>query len=117
MRRCAGPSRGSPPAPARAGLRAGHGRGAVGRPGGCPPADPGAPLRRRSPPAMDGTHTIFRFDTGSPVVVVEPMTTSLYLEEDADVGQYHVNFNHLRSQALDTKGSRAFIRDVIKEIR
>ncbi|GFE12853.1 hypothetical protein Sgleb_09000 [Streptomyces glebosus] len=45
------------------------------------------------------------------------MTTSLYLEEDADVGQYDVNFNHLRSQALDTKRSRAFIRDVIKEIR
>ncbi|MGI5262350.1 helix-turn-helix domain-containing protein [Streptomyces angustmyceticus] len=68
-------------------------------------------------PAQDGSHTIFRFDAGSPVVVVEPMTTSLYLEEDSDVGQYDVNFNHLRSQALDTKRSRAFIRDVIKEIR
>ncbi|UQA91461.1 helix-turn-helix domain-containing protein [Streptomyces halobius] len=75
------------------------------------------PFAAGAHPAMDGTHTIFRFDTGSPVVVVEPMTTSLYLEEDADIGQYDVNFNHLRSQALDTKRSRNFIRDVIKEIR
>ncbi|WP_328381320.1 hypothetical protein OHS81_00385 [Streptomyces sp. NBC_00400] len=30
---------------------------------------------------------------------------------------YDVAFNHLRSQALDIKRSRAFIRDVIKEIR
>ncbi|MEU6331988.1 helix-turn-helix transcriptional regulator [Streptomyces sp. NPDC047049] len=75
------------------------------------------PFAAGAHPAQDGTHTIFRFDTGSPVVVVEPMTTSLYLEEDADIGQYDVAFNHLRSQALDTKHSRTFIRDVIKEIR
>ncbi|MEV7470900.1 helix-turn-helix transcriptional regulator [Streptomyces kronopolitis] len=75
------------------------------------------PFAAGAHPAMDGTHTIFRFDAGGPVVVVEPMTTSLYLEEDADIGQYDVNFNHLRSQALDTKRSRSFIRDVIKEIR
>ncbi|GGN65523.1 transcriptional regulator [Streptomyces kronopolitis] len=75
------------------------------------------PFAAGAHPAMDGTHTIFRFDAGGPVVVVEPMTTSLYLEEDADIGQYDVNFNHLRSQALDTKHSRNFIRDVIKEIR
>ncbi|GFE12411.1 hypothetical protein Sgleb_04580 [Streptomyces glebosus] len=75
------------------------------------------PFAAGAHPAIDGTHTIFRFDAGGPVVVVEPMTTSLYLEEDADVGQYDVNFNHLRSQALDTKRSRTFIRDVIKEIR
>ncbi|PBC87079.1 MULTISPECIES: helix-turn-helix transcriptional regulator [unclassified Streptomyces] len=75
------------------------------------------PFAAGAHPAMDGTHTIFRFDAGGPVVVVEPMTKSLYLEEDADVGQYDVNFNHLRSQALDTKRSRTFIRDVIKEIR
>ncbi len=45
------------------------------------------------------------------------MTTSLYLEVDTDIGQHDVNFNYSRSQALDTKRSRSFIRDVIKEIR
>ncbi|MEJ8650744.1 Scr1 family TA system antitoxin-like transcriptional regulator [Streptomyces sp. MS1.AVA.3] len=54
---------------------------------------------------------------GGPVVVVEPMTTSLYLEVDTDIGQHDVNFNYSRSQALDNKRSRSFIRDVIKEIR
>ncbi|GFE26490.1 hypothetical protein Sliba_69430 [Streptomyces nigrescens] len=45
------------------------------------------------------------------------MTTSLYLEVDTDIGQHDVNFNYSRSQALDNKRSRSFIRDVIKEIR
>ncbi|MFI5525214.1 Scr1 family TA system antitoxin-like transcriptional regulator [Streptomyces platensis] len=39
------------------------------------------PFTAGAHPAQDGSHTIFRFDAGSLVVVVEPMTTSLYLEE------------------------------------
>lgn len=31
--------------------------------------------------------------------------------------QCDISFNHLRSQALNTRRSRTFIRDVIKEIR
>ncbi|MBT2399713.1 helix-turn-helix transcriptional regulator [Streptomyces sp. ISL-100] len=63
-----------------------------------------------------GSYTVFRFDSGDPVVVVEPLTTSLYLEEDAHVGQYELAFNLLRARALGTDESCAFIRKTIEEL-
>jgi transcriptional regulator with XRE-family HTH domain len=65
----------------------------------------------------DGSFTVFRFDSGDPIVVVEPLTTSLYLEEDAHVGQYDAAFNHLRARALDVPRSREFIAGIIEEER
>ncbi|MEU1372605.1 helix-turn-helix transcriptional regulator [Streptomyces triculaminicus] len=64
---------------------------------------------------IDGSYTIFRFDAGEPVVAVEPLTTSIYLEEDAHVGRYDFAFDHLREQALDAHASRNFIRRMIEE--
>ncbi|MFI0265615.1 Scr1 family TA system antitoxin-like transcriptional regulator, partial [Streptomyces luteogriseus] len=65
---------------------------------------------------LDGGFHILYFSAGSPVAVVEPMTTSLYLEDDKDIGRYETGFNHLRTEALDTDASRRFITDTIKEL-
>lgn len=64
---------------------------------------------------VDGGFHLLHFPAGAPVVVVEPMTTSLYLEDDGDIGRYETGFNHLRTEALDTDASRQFILDMIKE--
>ncbi|MFD6934667.1 helix-turn-helix domain-containing protein [Streptomyces goshikiensis] len=73
------------------------------------------PFERGAHSAMDGAFVLLHFEAGPPVAVVEPMTTSLYLEEDNDVGRYETGFNHLRSEALDTDDSFAFIRNLIKD--
>ncbi|MFR9726859.1 helix-turn-helix domain-containing protein [Streptomyces sp. MS19] len=73
------------------------------------------PFSRGSHAAMDGGFHLLHFPAGPPVVVVEPMTTTLFLEEDSDIGRYETSFNHLRSEALDVDASRGFIHDVIKE--
>jgi transcriptional regulator with XRE-family HTH domain len=73
------------------------------------------PFRAGAHAGIDGAFTVFRFDTGDPLAVVEPLTTSLYLEEDVHVGRYDVAFNHLRARALDIPASRDFIKELIKE--
>ena len=65
--------------------------------------------------AVDGAFHILSFPAGPPVVVVEPMTTTLYLEDDGDIGRYETGFNHLRTEALDTVQSRNIITNTIKE--
>ncbi|MFF6781576.1 Scr1 family TA system antitoxin-like transcriptional regulator [Streptomyces sp. NPDC012510] len=64
---------------------------------------------------LDGPFHLLHFPAGPPVVVVEPMTTSLYLEEDSDVGRYETAFNHLRTEALDAEASQRYINDLIKD--
>lgn len=64
---------------------------------------------------IDGAFTLLHFPAGSPVVVVEPMTTALYLEDDSHIGRYETGINHLKSEALDSDASRQFISDTIKE--
>lgn len=64
---------------------------------------------------LDGGFHLLHFPAGSPVVVVEPMTTSIYLEEDGDIGRYETGYNYLRTEALDTDASRKYIVDMIKE--
>lgn len=63
----------------------------------------------------DGSFHLLGFQVGSPVVVVDTKTTSLYLEEDADVDQYQTTFESLRAQALDPQQSRHFIQRLIKD--
>ncbi|MGW1716731.1 helix-turn-helix domain-containing protein [Streptomyces sp. NPDC002156] len=64
---------------------------------------------------VDGPFHLLHFPAGSPVAVVEPMTTSLYLEEDSDIGRYETAFNHLRTEALDAEASQRYIHDLIKD--
>ncbi|AZS86766.1 helix-turn-helix transcriptional regulator [Streptomyces griseoviridis] len=64
---------------------------------------------------IDGPFHLLHFPVGPPVVVVEPMTTSLYLEEDSDIGRYETAFSHLRGEALDAEASRRHIDDLIKD--
>lgn len=64
---------------------------------------------------MDGAYTVFHFEVGEPVVAVEPLTDSLYLEEDIHVARYAAAFDQLRAQALDTDASRDFIASIAKE--
>ncbi|GAA1919715.1 helix-turn-helix domain-containing protein [Streptantibioticus ferralitis] len=73
------------------------------------------PFAKGAHAGMDGGFTLLHFEAGPPVAVVEPMTTSLYLEDDRDVGRYETGFNHLRAEALDTEQSLAFIRNMIKD--
>ncbi|MEH0423265.1 helix-turn-helix domain-containing protein [Streptomyces sp. B21-083] len=64
---------------------------------------------------VDGPFHLLHFPAGPPVAVVEPMTTSLYLEEDSDIGRYETAFNHLRTEALDAEASQRYIHDLIKD--
>ncbi|MGO4749026.1 helix-turn-helix domain-containing protein [Streptomyces sp. 2MCAF27] len=64
---------------------------------------------------VDGPFTLLHFPAGPPVVVVEPMTTALYLEDDSHIGRYETSVDHLQSEALDSEASRQFIIDTIKE--
>ncbi|MFE4666852.1 helix-turn-helix domain-containing protein [Streptomyces sp. NPDC056716] len=73
------------------------------------------PFSRGAHAAVDGAFHILYFTAGPPVAVVEPMTTSLYLEDDGDIGRYETGFNYLRTEALDTDASRKLITDTIKE--
>ncbi|KUL44748.1 transcriptional regulator [Streptomyces sp. NRRL F-4489] len=64
---------------------------------------------------IDGAFTLLHFPAGPPVVVVEPMTTHLYLEDDSDLGRYETCISHLKAEALDPDSSRQFIIKLIKE--
>ncbi|BAU82810.1 transcriptional regulator [Streptomyces laurentii] len=67
--------------------------------------------------APDGSFQLLGFQMGSPVVVVQTRTTSVYLEEDADVERYQSAFDDLRAQALDLHGSRHLIQQLIKDAK
>ncbi|MFF7728424.1 helix-turn-helix domain-containing protein [Streptomyces sp. NPDC008001] len=64
---------------------------------------------------LDGAYTIFHFEIGSPVVAVEPLTTTHYLEKDDQVARYDAAFDRLRTQALGPEASRDFIARIAKE--
>jgi transcriptional regulator with XRE-family HTH domain len=64
---------------------------------------------------IDGRFQLLHFPAGPPVAVVETKTTSLYLEEDADVDRYRSAFDTLRAQALDAQATRRFIHELIKD--
>ncbi|UIX34694.1 helix-turn-helix domain-containing protein [Streptomyces sp. GQFP] len=64
---------------------------------------------------VDGPFHLLHFPAGPPVAVIEPMTTSLYLEEDSDIGRYETAFNHLRTEALDAEATQRYIHDLIKD--
>lgn len=68
-------------------------------------------------PATAGEFTILRFpdDEDADVVHVEAMTSSLYVEEEAEVFRYVLAFNQLCSLALDPEASSAFIEKVLEE--
>lgn len=68
-------------------------------------------------PATAGEFTILRFpDEGdADVVHVEAMTSSLYIEEEAEVFRYVLAFNKLCSLALDPEASRQFIEGILKK--
>ncbi|MEU5130640.1 helix-turn-helix domain-containing protein [Streptomyces mobaraensis] len=65
--------------------------------------------------SVSGAYTVFHFDEGQPVVAIEPLTTSFYLEEDTHTVRYDTAFNYLREQALDIATSRDFINRLLKE--
>lgn len=68
-------------------------------------------------PATAGEFTILQFpdDGDADVVHVEAMTSSLYIEEEAEVFRYGLAFNKLCSLALDPEASKQFIRRVLEE--
>jgi transcriptional regulator with XRE-family HTH domain len=62
-------------------------------------------------PAMDGSFSILSFPepTDPDVVYLESKTSSLYLEEKAEVERYSQMFNHLIAKALDPDESRRLV--------
>ncbi|HWU08353.1 MAG TPA: helix-turn-helix transcriptional regulator [Streptomyces sp.] len=64
---------------------------------------------------IDGPFQLLHFPMGPPVCVVETLTTSLYLEEDGDVGRYMTALELLGKQALDGQASLRFIHSLIKD--
>ncbi|MBB6171250.1 hypothetical protein HNR23_001310 [Nocardiopsis mwathae] len=66
-------------------------------------------------PATAGEFTILQFpEDGDPDVVhVEAMTSSLYVEEEADVFRYTLAFNQLCTMALPPEKTRAFMASLL----
>ncbi|MDT0269054.1 helix-turn-helix transcriptional regulator [Streptomyces sp. DSM 44915] len=73
------------------------------------------PFAKGAHSGLEGAFQLLHFAAGPPVVVVEPLTTTLFLEEDRDIGRYETTMNHLRTEALDAAASLQLIRDAKKE--
>ncbi|MGW1073494.1 helix-turn-helix domain-containing protein [Streptomyces sp. NPDC002537] len=73
------------------------------------------PFAAGSHTGMDGSYTIFHLSVGEPVVAVEPLTDSLYLDEHVRVTRYTVAFDRLLTQALDPDTSRDFLTYLVGE--
>jgi transcriptional regulator with XRE-family HTH domain len=69
-------------------------------------------------PAMGRPFVILVFPdrVDTDVVYLEDLTSSLYLEDVAEVDRYNVFFNHLRATALSFADSSALIASVLKEM-
>jgi transcriptional regulator with XRE-family HTH domain len=69
-------------------------------------------------PAMGRPFTILVFPerVDTDVVYLEDLTSTLYVEDVAEVDRYNVFFNHLRATALSFDDSAALITSVLKEM-
>ena len=69
-------------------------------------------------PAMGRPFVILVFPerVDTDVVYLEDLTSSLYVEDIAEVDRYNVFFNHLRATALSFDDSAALIASVLKEM-
>jgi hypothetical protein len=67
--------------------------------------------------AMLGTFVLlsFREEADPDIVYVETDTSSLYLEEQQEIGRYGEIFDHLRAAALSPRESVAFLNAVAAE--
>jgi len=67
--------------------------------------------------SLDGPFTLLEVSepTDLRIVLVEYLTSALYLEQDEDVRRYTVVFDHLRASALAPKDSLALIADAAEE--
>ncbi|MCQ8769238.1 helix-turn-helix domain-containing protein [Streptomyces telluris] len=73
------------------------------------------PFKAGAHTGIDGAYTVFHFEVGDPVVAVESLASSLYLDDDARVTRFTTSFDHLRAQSLDAEASRSFITGIAKE--
>ncbi|MFS0694170.1 helix-turn-helix domain-containing protein [Streptomyces nitrosporeus] len=73
------------------------------------------PARVGAHAGIDGPFQLLEFEVGPPIVVIETKTTSVYFEEDGDVGRYRSALDSLRTQALDAQASRRYIRELTKD--
>jgi transcriptional regulator with XRE-family HTH domain len=69
-------------------------------------------------PAMGRPFTILVFPerVDTDVVYLEDLTSTLYVEDVAEVDRYNVFFNHLRATALSFDQSAALVESVLKEM-
>jgi transcriptional regulator with XRE-family HTH domain len=75
------------------------------------------PYRVGAHAAMLGAFVILGFaEPDRPVVYLETDTSSLYLEEEAEIDRYVLVFDHLRAAALSPKESAAFVSQVRGEL-
>lgn len=67
--------------------------------------------------AMNGPFILLEFKPiDLEVVLVENLTSSLYLEQEAEVSRYFLVFDRLRDSTLSIDDSRAYIKKLAKEI-
>jgi transcriptional regulator with XRE-family HTH domain len=67
-------------------------------------------------PGLNNTFTLLEFESGqSPIVSVENMAGTLYLERRADVDRYKEALTYLRAGALDPENSVSLIEEIGKE--
>lgn len=68
--------------------------------------------------SMGTSFNLLRFADAddNPIVYVEDLTSSQYLETAADVRRYSLVFDHIRAQALSLERSAAFIAQVAKDM-
>jgi len=71
------------------------------------------PLGLGAHPGLDNTFTLLEFQSAQPpVVYIENMAGSLYLERTYDVDRYKEALMHLRAGALDPESSVALIEEI-----
>jgi transcriptional regulator with XRE-family HTH domain len=76
------------------------------------------PFEAGAYPGVDGAFTILEFPDLAEldVVLVENLTSGLYLEEDEEILRYSVVFDHLRASALPVADSWTLIERVAKDL-
>jgi transcriptional regulator with XRE-family HTH domain len=67
-------------------------------------------------PGMDSTFVFIEFDEVSPVIFVESLAGSIYLERESDITRYRETIAHLRAMALNPTDSLLYIAQVAREL-
>jgi hypothetical protein len=74
------------------------------------------PFAAKVHPGLEGPFTMLTLDGGLPVVFLESLNRSVFLEADEWTSGYGTVFDALRREALSEADSRALIEQVVAEL-